>query len=96
MGRYSLYLPDEEQRSCCIFLLRYFSSYEKYLKVIFFQNAMLYRIETSISISVVVDLCDEKGSMKKLFENLESYADDFLVERDSFILIKVESKFDIL
>ena len=45
---------------------------------------------------MVVDLCDEKGSMKKLFENLESYADEFLVERDSFILIKVESKLDIM
>ena len=42
---------------------------------------------------VTIDLCDEKGSMKKLFENPESYANEYLAERGSFILIKVESKF---
>ena len=46
----------------------------------------------SHSFSVIIDLCDEKGNMKKLFENPESYANEFLSERDSFILIKVESK----
>ena len=30
--------------------------------------------------------------MKKLFENPESYANEYLAERGSFILIKVESK----
>ena len=40
----------------------------------------------------MIDLSDEKGNMKKLFENIDLYANDFLPERDSFILIKVESK----
>ena len=39
-----------------------------------------------------MDLCDEKGSMKKLFENPDSYANEYLSARDSFVLIKVESK----
>lgn len=42
---------------------------------------------------VTVDLCDEKGTMKKLFENPDSYANEYLSDRDSFILIQVESEF---
>ncbi|XP_065056106.1 uncharacterized protein CXorf65 homolog [Rhopilema esculentum] len=57
-------------------------------------NVLLESIKTKCNCDkgVIIDLCDEKGNMKKLFENPESYANEFLSERDSFILIKVEKR----
>lgn len=41
-----------------------------------------------------VDLSDESGNLKYLVDHPLNYASEFLKERESFVLIKVESKFN--
>ena len=38
-----------------------------------------------------LDLCDLNGDVKHLNENLETYANTILKDREEFILIKLES-----
>lgn len=40
----------------------------------------------------MVDLCDESGNLKYLRGHPESYATEFLKDRESLVLIRVDSK----
>ena len=44
------------------------------------------------SLSVSIDLSDLRGLVKNLTNNQSSNASDFLEERETFILVRVESK----
>ena len=41
---------------------------------------------------VIVDLSDESGNLRYLREHPESYATEFLKDRESLVLIRVDSK----
>jgi len=43
-------------------------------------------------LSATVDLCDESGNLKFLVNHPLIYATELLKERESFVLIRVESK----
>ena len=46
-------------------------------------------------LSVMIDLCDERGYLKKLSQNLGDYADKFLNQRTKYVVVGVESKYGI-
>ena len=53
----------------------------------------LYCFKFSYAFTATVDLSDENGNMKNLVDHPLSYANELLKERESFVLIKIESKY---
>ena len=49
-----------------------------------------------IKILVSIDLSDEQGNLKFLSNSLDSYGTEHLSERNSYILIKIQSKYRII
>ena len=45
-----------------------------------------------IILAVILDLSDASGNVKRLADNLQSYANVYLDGRETYWLIKVESK----
>lgn len=68
--------------------------FEKFSSIFHFQYYCLNSLKINIPLSVAtVDLSDEAGNVKYLVNHPLRYATELLKARESFVLIRVESKF---